>query len=358
VVVFIPQLQEPETTYKGSCCNSQSWQGCRSYGHDNLSHFRISSANFKHTAFFFSLDRNLEDVDDFYNKKFADSSRRLKLLQDRYGTAEEAPNGLDRNDIEELMGALLELRGQLRKLQWYGEVNRRGFVKITKKVDKKVPYICTQQRYIASKVDTRPFATNASLARIMDTTNTWLSILGDTKSKDDAESIHSVHSLKHVSSKTMFNLPRDLLDTVGQAIKVDDVPILKETLLEASLDPTDPAWQKQFVSLLQRAISCKSKLTITYLLKEIKSLDESDDINGRNCLHRLVISIGRAKTDKPEDKLALPNGFVDDGHLHYITPAITPPLGPAPSKLKESALLSMEDEHVKLLAFVLDKMEP
>ena len=40
------------------------------------------------------------------------------------------------------MGALLELRSQLRKIQWFGEVNRKGFVKITKKIDKKVSNIC------------------------------------------------------------------------------------------------------------------------------------------------------------------------------------------------------------------------
>jgi SPX domain protein involved in polyphosphate accumulation len=40
-----------------------------------------------------------------------------------------------RHDLRE---ALLDLRYHLRRLQWYGEVNRRGFVKITKKLDKKV----------------------------------------------------------------------------------------------------------------------------------------------------------------------------------------------------------------------------
>jgi glycerophosphodiester phosphodiesterase len=115
--------------------------------------------------------------------------------------------------------------------------------------------------------------------------------------------------------------------------------------------------QKLFVSLLQRAISCRSKLSIGYLLTEIKSLHEADDINERNCLHRLVISIGRAKSSKHRDAETATAAFVEEGHLQYITPAITPPRGPAPSKLKESTLLSMEDEDVKLLAYVLDRLE-
>jgi glycerophosphodiester phosphodiesterase len=125
--------------------------------------------------FFFSLDRNLEDVDEFYNKKFGDASRRLKLLEDRYGTSKQALEALDRNEIDELMGALLELRAQLRNLQWFGDVNRKGFVKITKKLDKKVANVCTQQRYLTSKVYLKPFATNFALVVLMKNLNDWLS---------------------------------------------------------------------------------------------------------------------------------------------------------------------------------------
>jgi glycerophosphodiester phosphodiesterase len=296
-------------------------------------------------------------VDEFYNKKFGDASRRLKLLQDRYGTSEEALKGLDSNEYEELMTALLELRGQLRKLQWFGEVNRRGFLKITKKLDKKVPNVCTQQRYMASKVDPKPFATNSSLTQAMKTINGWLSNLGERKAALDAEPSHSAHSMKRVSSRSILNLPGGLLDTVDRAIRSDDVPILKESIGEANVDSEDPAMQKLLVNLLQRAISCRSKQSISYLLKEIKSLDEADDINGRNCLHRLVISIGRVKSSNSDDKEAAPVAFVENGHMQYLTPAASPLVGPAPSKLKESSLLSMNDDHVKLLAYVLDKLE-
>jgi len=256
------------------------------------------------------------------------------------------------------MGALLELRGQLRKLQWFADVNRRGFVKITKKVDKKVPNVCTQHRYVTSKVDPRPFAANVALIQNTKALNDWLSILGETKAKDDAGSIHSNHSLKRVSSKSIFSLPRGLSDSVDLATREDDVPTLKEALLEANVDANSPAMNKLLVNLLQRAISCKSKKTISYLLKGMASLDDTNDINGRNCLHRLVISIGRANSTKSEEEKASALTVVENGNMQYITPAASPPVGPAPSKLKESSLLSMEDEHVKLLAYVLDELEP
>ena len=296
-------------------------------------------------------------MDDFYNKKFADASRRLKLLRDRYGTSEAELQSLDSNEYEELMTALLDLRSQLRKLQWFGEVNRRGFLKITKKVDKKVPNVFTQQRYMASKVDPKSFATNSALANAMKTINDWLSALGDRKG-DDARSIHSAHSLKRVSSRSILSLPGGLLDTVDRAIRGDDVPVLKESINEANLDSEDPATQKLLVNLLQRAISCRSQNSISYLLKETKSLDEADDINGRNCIHRLVISIGRARSLNPDDMEAAPATFVEDGHMQYLIPATSPPVGPVPSKTKESSLLSMDNDHMKLLAYVLDILEP
>jgi glycerophosphodiester phosphodiesterase len=303
------------------------------------------------------LDRNLEDVDEFYNKKFGDASRRLKLLEERYGSSTQTLGSLDLSEVDELTGALLDLRSQLRKLQWFGEVNRRGFVKITKKLDKKVPNVCTQQRYLVSKVDPRPFATNATLSSSMKVINDWISVLVEAQSKDDAKSTHSNHSLKRASSKSLLKVPHDILDTIDQAVRNDDVPGLREILAAAGLEIDDPAFQKLFVSLLQRAISCKSKHSITYLLKQIKSLDEVDDINGRNCLHRLVISIGRAKSTRPaeETNFATPHVHWEDSR--FITPAASPPFGPRRSVGNESSLLSKEDESVKLLIYVLDHLE-
>ena len=254
------------------------------------------------------------------------------------------------------MGALLELRSQLRKIQWFGEVNRKGFVKITKKIDKKVSNICAQERYMKAKVDQLPFATNKVLKDELDLVNDWLGVLGETKAKDDAEPAHSVHSMKRVSSRSILNLPAGLLDTVDRAIRSDDVPTLKETLLEANVEAADLAMQRLLLNLLQRSISCKSRQCISYLLGEIKSLDETDDINHRNCIHRLVISIGRAKTANPNIQQLTAVTQAENSQMQYITPARSPPQGPPQSKLTESTLLSFDDEHVKILAYVLSKL--
>ncbi|KAK5241593.1 Glycerophosphocholine phosphodiesterase, partial [Cryomyces antarcticus] len=135
--------------------------------------------------------------------------------------------------------------------------------------------------------------------------NDWLSLLGEAKGSDDASSVHSSASLRRVSSRAIISLPSGLLDTVDQAIRNDDAPILSELLMEADTDSdvSSPPHQKLLLNLLQRAISCRSRACIEKLLSQIRSLDEDDDLNNRNCIHRLVISIGRVKTLEAQQAL-------------------------------------------------------
>lgn len=274
------------------------------------------------------------------------------------------PEGIDRDEVEDLMGALLELRGQLRKLQWYGEVNRRGFIKITKKLDKKVPYACAQCRYLESKVDPKPFATNVGLSDATNTINNWLSTLGDAKVLSDASSSRSSHSIRRVSSKAILNLPPGLLDTVDQAIRNDDASILLELLPEANTGSEDlkgPLFQRLSLNLLQRAISCQSKACVDKLLDQVTSLDEEDDINDRNCIHRLVITIGRSKT--ADDTEPSTDGMlqIPTEATNYITPA-APPVLTSQAYMKKGPdgvnILGNDDKSVQLLEFLLSRLRP
>jgi glycerophosphodiester phosphodiesterase len=309
--------------------------------------------------FFYSLDRNLEDVDTFYNKKYSDTGRRLKLLQDQYGKSLEAPNTLDRDEVEDLIGALLELRTGLRKLQWYAEVNKKGFVKITKKLDKKLPAVASQRRYLATKVDITPFATKAGLQDMVQSTNNWLSVLGEVKVLDDRSSTHSSHSMARVSANASLNLSPGFLDSLDLAIRSDDAPSLIELLqgpIPAQENNAEPLDQRLLLNLLQRAISCRSKRCMAKVLDSITTLADPDDINDRNCLHRFVISIGRMKTigdtEKAEDEI---------DSINYITPAASSLLA-VPSRhskeTNEANGLGKDDNVGVLLQFILDDMKP
>lgn len=309
------------------------------------------------------MDRNLEDVDHFYNKKYSDAARRLKLLHDRYGRPNTVPNDINQDEVEDLMGALLELRGQLRKLQWYGEVNRRGLVKITKKLDKKIGQGSTQKQYLEAKVDTKQFATNADLLETMKLVNDWLAKLGDAQFQDDKASTTSSHSICRVPSKALLSLPSSVLEGLDQAIRDDEGAVLDEQLskIEDGVRGEEDLQSALALSLLQRAISCRAKNCIDQLLARIESLDEDDDMNQRNCLHRLIITIGRAipsgdgelGADRAQDIAATSTNF--------IKPAAPPTLFASASGPKESGTnseLSGENSSVILLEYILNKLRP
>src|SRR5699024_6824308 len=109
----------------------------------------------------------------------------------------------------------------------------------------------------------------------------------------------STRSLGRASAKAMLNLPQAQLDVLDQAVRSDEVEALKAGLAEATIG-SELQTQSLLLNLLQRSISARSRKCITHLLSQLKSLDEPDDINGRNCIHRLVIHIGRTKSS-PQD---------------------------------------------------------
>ncbi|KAI1471957.1 glycerophosphodiester phosphodiesterase GDE1 [Daldinia caldariorum] len=261
------------------------------------------------------------------------------------------------------MGALLELRNQLRNLQWFGEINRRGFVKITKKLDKKVPNTTTQQRYITTKVDPKPFAKDTTVVRLINEINKWLSALGDAQNFDDAKSdksTRSVRSLGRVTTKAMLNVAQPVLDQLDAAIRKDDVATLQSSLASEKLVVSEQASQEIVLNLLQRSISARSKACLAYLLGKTKTLDEPGDINERNCVHRLVIHIGRSKSSQVSDlepnAVSLP--IKSHFHSHYVAPPQTNGSTTVrPANGSETQLLSKDDETVQLLCYLLDSLQ-
>ncbi|KAF2652849.1 glycerophosphocholine phosphodiesteras-like protein Gde1 [Lophiostoma macrostomum CBS 122681] len=312
-------------------------------------------------SFFFALDRNLEDVDGFYGKKYAEFSRRLKLLHGRYGRTAQGPDGLDKDEAQDVMGALLELRGQLRKLQWYGEVNRRGFIKITKKLDKKIPRVCTQQRYLSSKVDPKPFAHNLPLSQDMRAVNEWLSAMGDAKTFDDTASSHSAASLGRAPARAL-NLSPGTLDAIEQAIRNDNAQKLSDLLAELSgaHDPASDPYQQLLLNFLQRSISSRAEACIDRILPDITSLEEDDDINKRNCIHRLILNIGRSKSGEGLGVDGVSQSSAPETS-RLILPAAPPKVLSLPTSTTESGsitLLTRNDESVRLLIYLLGKLQP
>lgn len=271
------------------------------------------------------------------------------------------PDAMDKDEMQDLMGTLLELRGQYRKLQWYGEVNRRGFVKITKKLDKKIESSAAQSRYLASKVDPKPFATNNKLTQDMRAINDWLSALNEARPKSDASSIHSGNSgsLHRVASRNALKIPPTTIENLDVAIRGDDTLSMSELTESALSNATPTAHRKFLLDLLQRAISFRAWRCIESLLKQLPSIDQDDEINKRNCLHRLLIAIGRSRA--MEDSIPA-NGITDMARAPvYINAAEAPTHGPDTFQVIErdpTTSQGREDPAIKVLIFVLDHLSP
>ncbi|KAJ6102519.1 hypothetical protein N7486_004946 [Penicillium sp. IBT 16267x] len=319
-------------------------------------------------GFFYSLDRNVEDVEYFYNKKYAEYSRRLKLLEDRYGYSMEGLHPLEPEDRHDLREALLDLRYHLRRLQWYGEVNRRGFVKITKKLDKKVG-AQAQKRYLETKVDPAAFGSNTRAIKGQERINSWMALLtdqskSDEKLVDDVSSTHSVLSMKRGSTRPYLNLPASVLTTVDDSLRKDDTHVLLE-LLETLKTTADEAgegiFSKVLKTLIQRSILHRSQACLSALVSRVDTLEEDDDINRRNCLHRMVISIGREQPTNDSERAASMVLDFPPETSRFITPAAPPTLQPPRSVIKEEHMpqqLDRDDPAVALLQHLLDELRP
>jgi glycerophosphodiester phosphodiesterase len=267
------------------------------------------------------------------------------------------------------MGSLLELRSQLRNLQWFGEVNRRGFVKITKKLDKKVPSHATQHRYISTKVDLCPFAQDTTTSQLRADINAWLAVLGGPQNQDAAKPEHSARTLgRHggPSAQAMSAVPAEFVARLEDAVRKDDASALGAALLESHLIGKGAPAKAQGVLLilLQRAISARSTNAMSLLLTHVSLLDEPDDINKRNCIHRLIIHIGRKKTATSTQRDLAAGSFPFPGPIqryaqHYITPATSPLAEEKTSKAAAvSDDLGEDGEAVHLLLSLLESLGP
>lgn len=289
------------------------------------------------------------------------------MLEDRYGFTLQNTRDIDPDEAQDLLAALLELRAEGRKLTWYGEVNRRGFIKITKKLDKKIPSAQAQQRYLELKVDPSPFATNSQLLPLLNKVNDWISILSEAAASasksDDTPSIGS-GPLKRTRSRPILDISPDTISALERSLKLDDATQLEKFMIDAKKGlpkGSEPAFQSFLKTLLHKAISLRGKQCITTLLQHIAFLDEQDDLNRRNCLHRLVIAIGRKHTvtdqeDGSPDMLAVP-----DDDIGFITPAASPskPFKRAtPHETKHLRPLTADADDAKFLSFFLNSLTP
>ena len=82
------------------------------------------------SEYFFELDRDIEKVNEFYNKQYKEYSRRLDKVVAVVGYKDgKISHQIESSDeLDEIISILMELRSIYRNLKWFGELNHKGFV--------------------------------------------------------------------------------------------------------------------------------------------------------------------------------------------------------------------------------------
>ncbi|KAM9886289.1 hypothetical protein OXX69_013789, partial [Metschnikowia pulcherrima] len=93
-----------------------------------------------HYNYMSETPQDIEKVSEFYNTKLAEYTRRSQRIVHVLGyQAGHVTRQADTADeLDEIVSILLEVRAACRNLKWFGELNHKGFVKILKKLDKKL----------------------------------------------------------------------------------------------------------------------------------------------------------------------------------------------------------------------------
>jgi len=195
--------------------------------------------------------------------------------------------------------------------------------------------------------------------------NDWLPLLNDGKKKgDDNASLSSSASLKRVVSKPTLRLAAEDVATIEQHIREDNADALSESLEDLrrdTSDVSDSAYQQFLNHLLQRSLFTRGRSCIATLLEQVVFLDDQDDINKRNCIHRLVIAIGRSQTSTDSEPAA---ELTYDGQIkvnNLVNPALSPVLLMKRQVLQETKhlqILTRDNESVALLQYLLDQLRP
>lgn len=297
------------------------------------------------SQFFFELDRDIEKVSEFYNNKFGEYSRRLARIAHVLGYA----NGsitlqADTTDeLDEIVSILLELRSVYRNLKWFGELNHKGFVKILKKLDKKLNYITTlandqlrndtppgtevplidlpsnnKEAYLATRVEALPFANGVDLSQGLETINNILNQLGEQQATLAANNLGSetaslaedLNILK-IGRNRKYSFDKDSLESFYDTIARNDGKGFLEEL--QSLSATQ-LLLKFLLLLLNKAtllnsFNCIDQL-LAFLLHYTKQeghsdlyLKDPDDISGRNFFHQHVVSLGKKQLTKEQNQV-------------------------------------------------------
>ncbi|CAI2163526.1 15600_t:CDS:10 [Funneliformis geosporum] len=278
-------------------------------------------------AFFFTLDSELEKVNNFFLYKCAEIERRLRILSEKYRPSLNS-SSIDFNSIDhgsnvhsfdpyadtELLSVLMETKDKVHKLLYFADLNIKGFSKILKKFDKKLGRDA-KCLYLQTKVDKLPFASGSLLIDMLDSNEHWIQEVQRRVTEYEQNPHHDTKSTTK-ARLLRINLTEEHIKMLSDSLHNDNIDILQNliNLVDSDL--------KILTSMLYKACYFGAMKCIKLLLESGASIADDYDINERSMIHKLAINGGKLPLDNSSSLTStscspINNGNSSEGQMIY-----------------------------------------
>ncbi|KAJ3127326.1 phosphate system positive regulatory protein pho81 [Nowakowskiella sp. JEL0407] len=249
------------------------------------------------TAFFFRLERELEQINSFYLQKESEFKVRLRSLIDKKRIILSATNPTHAALLH-LKEAFSQFQQDLAKLQKFVDTNAEGFRKILKKWDKRVK-ATTKELYLSRQVEIQPCFNNEVLTELNDLAAANLADLDQRlEGLEPEKTITKSSSLDAIVPNTTED-PVDDVETQFAMLFINGETSLIKEFLENRKIPSDQSASsltafddKDFLSRVFLRVCTESTITCLEFLIESGEINYNymDDITNRTCLHAAATS--------------------------------------------------------------------
>lgn len=236
--------------------------------------------------FYVSLNESIEVVDQFFNAKFFEYNKRLARVVELLNY-QETPAGAtislevidNQLELNEILANLVELKGKVHNLKWFGNLNNKAIIKILKKLDKKLSVLINldidaevalqnnnKQVYVSKKFNELPFANQQSLDKLLELIKNVIQLLGNQE------------------------VPSNIDSATIDRIQLNDGSL--------TADLFDGSTQKLILTYLLNAVISNAPNSIDFIFQylvdkfpELPLLNKLD-LNNRNFFHKLMVYLG------------------------------------------------------------------
>ncbi|KAL1623050.1 Karyopherin transporter [Diplodia seriata] len=237
-------------------------------------------------TFFFRLERELEKVNKLYLQKEAELKLRLSTLLEKKRSLQSQPIPVSKLSSKYVIleEAFRLFSNDLNKLQQFVEINATAFSKILKKWDK-TSKSRTKELYISRAVEVQPCFNREVISDLSDQATTSLL---DFAAWAEGEQMQYTTSVPSEFPNRLHDADTDADPQILQTITSGNISGVEEWISRVVVLPD--ARDRITKAFLATAYDAPESALKVMLDTNFVDLDQGDDVNARNCLHKAAIS--------------------------------------------------------------------